>query len=241
MTAGIFQESASAASLTQINVTFWSSKGKNSPPEGTFIPVTENNDCAGFFGRPFKRCDVGQGLTPKANIAPILAKLDTGSGKDAGWTVNEEIFSSNTRSTLIDGFTVQDASGKTGTRATGNSGKWSFDGSIPDLNTSGRNIPGITHWSSKSSTGFVLSWIVDRDDETTTQVCNLGNLADPNNYNRNCLNAALIVSSGNWSTPTSQGLSHISFYGKEIPEPSTAIPAIFLFGLAGLYGRKKSA
>lgn len=274
MTIGIFSESASAASLTQLNVAFWNlnekGNGKQNNNNDTkvriydgsdsflvdFINLKEingngqNNDCSGLFGDFNDPCDVGQGLTPKADIAPIFAKLDTeDDDSSGGWTVNTNIFSSPNDKILTDGFTISNGSGTNlvGDDAVGagdfTSGTWSFDGSISDLNS---NFIGITHWSSKGSRGFVLSWMVDADDKRTKDVCNLNNVFNTGNYSKGCLNAAIAVNSGNWFLPSQSNgndrtpLSHISFYGKEIPEPGTAIPAIFLFGLAGLYGHKKS-
>lgn len=238
MTMGIFQESASAASLIQLNVTFFVPNG---PPNSPTRPDTINpgqgngNDCSGFFGKFDDPCDVGEPLN--TTIAPIFAKLDTvGRNSQGGWSVNTSIFPSPNDQALINGFTVTDLNGNSGVNATGNSGTWEFSGNISDLNP---NFTGITHWSSKGGNGFVLSWMVDADDQKTNDVCDLNNLSNPTNYNKGCLNAAIAVNSGNWFAPEDRGLSHISFYGREIPEPSTTIPAI-LFGLAGWYGRKKS-
>jgi hypothetical protein len=100
----------------------------------------------------------------------------------------------------------------------GSSGTWTY--------TPGPGDPAIRYWVAKGGDEFRLHWMVE--DATVGTTCD----GDP--YNLACLNLALVVTSGTWSTPGTAGLSHMTFYDTEggtIPEPGI----VLLLG-AGLIG-----
>jgi len=106
--------------------------------------------------------------------------------------------------------------------------EWDFDTDPPDLTpgewtyTPGEDDPGIRFWAAKAANSFNLFWDVDQAD-LDAGVCDTINSLE-------CLLAANTVTSGEWSTPGGQGLSHLTFYDSisEIPVPA----AFWLFGTA---------
>jgi hypothetical protein len=99
----------------------------------------------------------------------------------------------------------------------GGSGSWSY---LP-----GSGDPGVRFWVAKGGNqGFRLHWMVESTTVGTT--CDTA-------YTLNCLNLALAVTSGTWSTPSTQGLSHMTFYNggpsTSVPEPAT----LLLLGVGG--------
>ncbi len=99
----------------------------------------------------------------------------------------------------------------------GGSGTWSY---VP-----GAEDPGVRFWVAKGGNqGFKLHWMVE--SSTVGTACDTA-------YTLSCLNLALVVRSGTWSTPSMQGLSHITFYNggptTDVPEPAT----LLLLGVGG--------
>jgi len=165
------------------------------------------NDCAGLFGPNFGACDVGFLL--QEDVSPIILKNNIGGQTE----INDSEFPT------VDGseFSLTGQGGSAGT--------WTY--------TPGLGDPEVRYWvAAGGNQGFVLHWMVD-DGGTGAPPLVCG----PDAYNLACLNLALPVTSGNWSTLGGFGLSHISWYdtdgGTTIPEPVTL--ALFGVGLAG-YG-----
>jgi hypothetical protein len=99
----------------------------------------------------------------------------------------------------------------------GGSGTWSYVPGIGD--------PGVRFWVAKGGNqGFRLHWVVE--GTTVGTACDTA-------YSLSCLNLALAVTSGAWSTPSAQGLSHMTFYNggptTNVPEPATML----LLGVGG--------
>lgn len=100
--------------------------------------------------------------------------------------------------------------------------------------------PYIRYWATKAGPDFRLAWTVDDSAVAAGGVCDVADI-----YTLDCLNAALTVNSGDWSTPGGKNLSHITFYDSEAPVTVVPVPAaVWLFGsgLLGLAGiaRKRS-
>ena len=168
------------------------------------------NDCAGLFGgQRGLPCDVGFALTPSAEVSPIVFKANFNDGV-LGETTS--YFPSITG----DEFNINGQP-----LASGNpdsSGTWSYTPGVDD--------PAVRFWVAKGGNeGFKLHWMVD---DANAALC----AGDP--YNLACLNAAIAVTSGSWTT-LGQGLSHMSWYDTgdvpNVPEPVT----LTLFG-TGLLG-----
>ena len=100
--------------------------------------------------------------------------------------------------------------------------------------TPGTDDPGIRYWAAKGGNYFNLFWYVDDADQASCA---------GNAYNLACLESALVVTEGSWTTPVNPdngnhyGLSHLTFYNTEqptqVPEPGTA--ALLMMGAVGLF------
>lgn len=223
MILGLFQESASAASLTQLSINFNQIKAL-----GTFDNFFKNdknaNDCSGFFGSGFQNCDIGHPFDKE--ISKIIAKIEYNGRNQSSRQTNTSHFPTVTGSEFTINFNGNRPN------STG-SGTWSYN--------PGENDPGVRFWVAKGGDeGFTLFWNVETSFTGAGEVCDMND--DRKKFSVRCLRLAEAVTSGTWSTPNGKGLSHITFYNgeREIPEPSTAIPVI-LFGLAGWYGRNKKS
>jgi len=94
----------------------------------------------------------------------------------------------------------------------------------------GIGYPEVSFWSAKSSTSSNLYWKVSDLDQCSTIL------------SFECMNSAVVATTGSWTTPTGQALSHLTFFGgiclqdcepdnnTEVPEPSTI--AIFALALS---------
>lgn len=128
-----------------------------------------------------------------------------------------------------------------------NSADWNFTSSNSNgtwtYKNTGEKFPSIYYWVAKGgNSGFILNWIISDEKKS---VC-----GDNAKFTYNCLNAAVSVTTGTWSTPmnaknstyktTQAGLSHMTFYGaKPVPEPETL--ALFAIALLGIAVRRKTS
>ena len=176
------------------------------------------NDCSGFFGKPFDECNVSvvdsSGTTQY--LSPVIAKFD------------ESLLVEDTNETLytsIDGTEWSFSNEVDNGTDTNIAGHWAY--------SPGTNDPSIRYWAAKSGTGFNLFWTVNDSAVSVGGACE--NAANYNTYQ--CLNSAIVTTSGSWVTPDNKSLSHITFYDtgakppSEIPVPA----AVWLFG-SGLFG-----
>ncbi|MDG1463274.1 MAG: VPLPA-CTERM sorting domain-containing protein [Gammaproteobacteria bacterium] len=164
------------------------------------------NDCSGYFttGSGFDSCTVfvdSNGVD--IELSPVIAKF----GEDLNVSdINSTLFPSITG----DEFTL------TGTSANNVTGDWTY--------VNGTDDPGVRYWATKAGKGFVLAWEVDAAAVASGGVC-----SSSDNYNLDCLDAAKVVNSGSWSTPSGKDLSHITFYDTAaVPVPA----AVWLLGSA---------
>lgn len=109
---------------------------------------------------------------------------------------------------------------------------WSYN---PD-----ENDPGIRYWAAMGGNSFNLFWSIDSAGAVA---------CDGNAYTLSCLEQAMTVTEGSWTTPDNRGgnesdLSHLTFYNVEqthpVPEPGSI--ALLLAGAMGLFmsRRRKS-
>ena len=174
------------------------------------------NDCSGFFGQGFDACTIFiNEAGERIEISPVIAKYEVDDlGAVTTIELNESLYPS------IDGseFTI---SYDTDT----SSGSWTYDGTAPD--------PFVRYWATKAGNAFTMFWTVADSAVATGGVCDVADV-----YTLDCLNQALTVNSGDWSTPGGRALSHITFYDSEDPVVVPVPAAAWLFGsgLLGLVG-----
>lgn len=173
--------------------------------------IDSANDCAGYFGDNFEACAI---QINGEIISPIIAKIGYGDGGAIEETETNTLFPT------IDGsefdITFTDGVGND------NEGTWSY---TPD----DANDPAVRFWVAKGGNEFTLFWQV-ADSEILA-----GGACYGVTFTLACLNAAEVVTSGDWSTPGGGNLSHITYYDTNvIPVPA----AVWLFGsgLLGLVG-----
>ncbi len=173
------------------------------------------NDCAGYFAleNGFDSCTIFINVDDEPiQLSPVIAKYDI---EESTFHVNEA-FSTVTE----DDFVITSTS--TGT------GNWTYNRDSDD--------PGVRFWVAKGgNSGFTLFWEVD--DMAANGVCDV---LDP--YTLACLQAALVVTEGDYDTPlnssnnTHPALSHITFYDSIDPYVVPVPASVWLMGsgLAGL-------
>ena len=181
-----------------------------------------NNDCSGYFGTGFDNCQIFDGV----QISPVIIGFDN--------NLNPGEINSAFPSITGSEWTFSNL-------GSGNStGDWSY--------TPGANDPGVRYWVAKATNDFNLFWTVDDSALSSNGgVCDITNA-----FTLNCLNEALVVNSGSWTTPVAgsgpASLSHLTFYDHEpaIVVPPTSAPepnSLLLMSLGalgfGFFGRRK--
>ncbi|MGD8931553.1 MAG: VPLPA-CTERM sorting domain-containing protein [Chromatiales bacterium] len=163
------------------------------------------NDCPTYFGDgDFSSCNI-------EGLSPVIAKFEY---ENESFTISSEDI--NTLYPSIDGSEFTLTPDLNSDEA--NTGSWLY---APDDQAD----PSVRFWVAKSSTDFRLFWEVSTAD--ATGVC------ATNPYIIDCLDAALVVTSGTWSTVDEKGLSHITFYDTGAPVSPVPLPAAaWLFGAA---------
>ena len=185
------------------------------------------NDCSGFFGTGFEACTIfaEDEAGNDVELSPVIAKYDFDDDGNLEKTETNSLYPS------IDGSEFS------WTGADGTSGTWTY---TPD----DANDPGVRYWVAKGGPVFLLHWVVDNDAVAAGGACE-----NPSFFNLACLEEALVVEEGTWSTPlrTSSarfGLSHLTFYDTavpptDVPEPATlGLLGIGLLG-AGYWARRR--
>jgi hypothetical protein len=211
---------AASAATILVGATF-EKEGNGQNWEPTFpdsILIDDANDCSGYFGKANDDPEVwcDVGAGLDEAVSPWVAKLD---GEDSNEDTTNEFFSS------IDGdeFSFE---------FDGGDGSWLYNPGAGD--------PAIRYWVAKAGDFFNLFWTVDAESEN----CKEGLFSS--NYTLACLEEALSVTAGSFTSPK-DSLSHITFYDTgETPPPPIPLPAagwLLLAGVGGLAAmrRKKTA
>ena len=185
------------------------------------------NDCSGYFGQGFDACTIfinsgGQ----RIELSPVIAKYERDD-------INDTLFVDEVNTTVYPSV---------------NGTEFSFSNTSPDHTTGdwtynpGVNDPGTRYWATKAGNDFTLFWEVDTAATSTGGAC-----TGPDLYTLACLNEAMVVSTGDWTTATlgDRALSHITFYDSAPPFVVPVPATVWLFGsgLLGLVGmaRRKRA
>jgi len=192
--------------------------------------IETNNDCNGYFatGNGFSNCEVL--IRNDSNDVVYLtgAKVIVKFNGSLGYSAGDSDYANNT------GFSNLTSENKTGT--------W----------TAQNNYPGIRFWDAKAGagpngSGVQLFWMVDETQVTNGGPCYSG--SNSLNFTIACMELAQTVTSGNWTTPSNKGLSHLTFFGglelctencsgnTVVPEPSAIL--LFALGLLGFAGYRK--
>lgn len=162
------------------------------------------NDCSGYFGTGFDSCTVFVNSGGETiELSPVIAKFGSSlSLSEANGTLFPSVDGTEF------GFSNTSSGNKTGT--------WDY--------TQGTDDPGVRYWSVKAGPNFLLFWEVADAAVQAGGACDVSDV-----YTLNCLNAASVVDTGDWTTPNNKNLSHITFYDTAaVPVPA----AVWLFGSA---------
>ncbi len=177
------------------------------------------NDCSGFFGTGFDSCTIfvnDNGV--RIELSPVIAKY------------GGDLSLSETNGTVYPSIDGSEFSFSNNIAPDNKTGTWDYNPGIDD--------PGVRFWATKAGPNFKLFWEVS--DAAAAGVCNV-----VDTYTLGCLNEALVVATGDWTTPDNKELSHITFYDSEDPVVIPVPAAVWLFGsgLLGLVGiaRRKQA
>lgn len=170
------------------------------------------NDCSGYFGQGFDACTIfinvgGQ----RIELSPVIAKFGDSLAVDE---TNDSVFPS------IDGSEF----GFSNTTTDNKTGDWTYTPGVDD--------PGVRYWSTKAGPNFKLFWEVDNSALASGGACDVADV-----YALSCLNAALVLTAGSWTTPSNKELSHIVFYDSVAATIVPVPAAVWLFASAlGLLG-----
>ena len=162
------------------------------------------NDCSGYFGTGFDSCTIFVNEAgERIELSPVIAKF----GGDLTLSeTNQSIYPS------VDGSEFSFSNTTTDNKT----GEWSYN--------QGVNDPGVRYWATKAGDSFLLHLEVAEADVTSGGACDVADV-----YVLACLDAALVQSFNDWSTPDNKALSHITFYDTSVvPVPA----AVWLFGSA---------
>lgn len=180
-----------------------------------------NNDCAGYFGRPFDACTIfvdsdGQ----RIELSPVVAKYDTTDGvlPATATAINNSLYPS------VDGTEFSFS----GVSADSVSGTWTYTPGVDD--------PAVKYWVAKTGGGggnadFTVFWEVDAAAMQSGGACD----GTTDYYTLACLQEALVQTTNTWVTAGGRGLSHITFYNTKGPTIVAAPVTLALMGL-GLLG-----
>ena len=168
------------------------------------------NDCSGYFGTGFDSCTIFVNFNgERIELSPVIAKY---SGNLALSETNDTVYPS------IDGsefsFSNMSSGNKTGT--------WDYSPGVGD--------PGTRYFATKAGPNFKLFWYVDDAAVLPGGACAVADV-----YILGCLDMAMVMNTGDWTTPDNKNLSHITFYDTAII-PVPAAVWLFASGLLGLVG-----
>ncbi len=210
------------------------------------------NDCSGFFGQGFGSCqiwdDPNNGETTE--LSPVIIKFNASLGVSE---INNSTYNHGPLFESIDGSEWD----FTNLLFSNGSGHWEYTpDNVPGAGDTFNPLlhdPAIKYWAAKASNDFKLFWEVSDAAAQAGGAC-----ADSNNvFTIACLNEALVVTAGDWSTPLNnqddpRALSHLTFYDSvpatnggggpptQIPEPATlALLGTGLFGMGALGLRRR--
>ncbi|MCP1677167.1 hypothetical protein J2T57_004341 [Natronocella acetinitrilica] len=189
---------------------------------GVLITATiDGNDCSGFFGQGFRSCQIFN--AGDEGDVKISPVIAKYDVEEDEWETNSALYPN------IDGSEFS--------FGTGSEGTWNY--------TPGDGDPGVRFWAAKGGNFFNLFWVVGEDEAGLCDGSGVSLLT------LDCLNAAQVVTSGSWITPTNPnngnltGLSHLTFYNEKaatkVPEPATlGMLGLGLLGLAAATRRRRS-
>lgn len=205
--------------------------------------VVSGNDCSRVFtsANGFNFCDIGYPFwTPEDDddefdyeadgISRVIVKFDptddgwfTVAPEDDGDAINSDAFPTISGGEFSFGDPNNDPLGN---------GSWTYTPEEDDpLNV-------VRFWAAKRGNQFRLHWVADQVSADQVANCE-GDSED--NFNVDCLNLALGVSSGEWLSPSNNGndggdISHLTFYNGDEEVPPVPLPAAGWMLLAGVGG-----
>jgi hypothetical protein len=200
-------------------------EGGDSVPGAQSVP-SNGNDCSGYFNglaNGFNNCEIGSVFDDPTTIATSVIKYNRADGDPIGGTAGSVERNTALHPTISGSefafSNLPDDESKSGT--------WTY--------TPGAGDPGVRFWAAKAGTAFTLFWDIGDD---TSGTCAGGE--DIANFTVACLDLAVSVTEGTWTTPNNRGLSHITFYhGDLAPVPLPASVIGLMAGLGALGGLRR--